>query len=291
MRIWAGIIFYNDGVNLLRDTFESCRKSGCHIIAVDGAYKEFPRKPNEKPWSTDGCQEYARENADVFIGARECWDSEFHKRTQYIKPIPEGEYCLYIDSDEKLGGGIMDLKQFTKDRYSMAFHEESEDGKIKKGNKHFRIFKVYKDMEYRNFHFWLYRTSKIKNKNDFNSGFCRRDFFPTYAEDVNGNIMTIEHYPLRRGLPRLDQDGEYKRTKSELSVPQTETKLHHDREMQHDDGNMAEIVKVEYIGNEVYSSAFVENARNGKVFSCPRHEMMRMINDFGPLNFKEVQNG
>lgn len=308
--IWAGIIFYDDKVELLQATFDSVKRAGCKIVAVDGAYAEFPLEKHEKPWSTDGCLDLARKEADVVIEASKCWSNQMEKRTQYIKAIPPGEYCFYIDSDEVLEGGLIDKNNLERDRYSLSFYETLESGKVRETtSKHFRFFKVYEDMEYKHRHFLLYRTSRIKEPTDPSSGFQTRDLFPQFLKSVDGKGMSIAHYPWKRGEPRLCQDGKYllERAENKCMINPPETfkpsgfqKFHIQSELEYenlkqkpgltkDDLYYNEIVFVEYLSMTPYSNSFVSNAIKGTRFKVPRWEFLRMVCDYSSLAFKEVE--
>jgi len=73
------------------------------IVVVDGAYEGFP---HERPYSTDGTIELAREFADVVVTNNTAWESETIKRHHYIRYVPENEWWLRIDADEELEGYI-----------------------------------------------------------------------------------------------------------------------------------------------------------------------------------------
>lgn len=71
------------------------------IVVADGAYEGFPC---DKPWSTDGTLDIAKEHADVVIQKGTPWASETAKRNHYVEYVPEGAWWLRIDADEEFTG-------------------------------------------------------------------------------------------------------------------------------------------------------------------------------------------
>lgn len=97
----ACVIFYNDGP-LLEDSLKSLVGKVDQIIAVDGAFSDFP---HEKPYSTDGSLEIAEKYATV-IKTKKAWKTQVDKRNAYLKHVPDGECFIVIDADEELWGKI-----------------------------------------------------------------------------------------------------------------------------------------------------------------------------------------
>ena len=91
----ACVVFYNDiNETLLMDLSTKVDT----IIAVDGAYKDFP---HVKPFSTDGSIETAKKYATV-VETDKAWETQVDKRNAYLDLVPEGESFIVIDTDEKL---------------------------------------------------------------------------------------------------------------------------------------------------------------------------------------------
>ena len=51
-----------------------------------------------------------------------------------------------------------------------------------------------------------------------------------------------------------------------------------------------ETVTVEYVGRSVYSDAYVWRAMHGRQFECPRWHYLTLIQDYGTISFKEVND-
>ncbi len=121
-RIFACLNVFEEG-----RTIERCLKSLVgkveKIIVIDGAYKEFP---HEKPYSTDGTIETARQYADVIVTANEPWENEIVKRNFYLRFVPVGTYWLRIDGDETLEGEFP--KDMTEDAYMMLLYRTDKVG-------------------------------------------------------------------------------------------------------------------------------------------------------------------
>jgi len=100
--VTACVNVYND-VEWLRKCLTSLQGKVRATVVVDGAYQGFP---HEKPYSTDGTIELAREFADIVVTRESAWESETVKRNHYIQYVPEGEWWLRIDADEELEGEI-----------------------------------------------------------------------------------------------------------------------------------------------------------------------------------------
>jgi hypothetical protein len=104
--LYAGIIFYNDGVEMLSRCFRSCKQAGLKVIAIDGKFSAF-KDDNPYFHSTDGCMEYAKDNADIFIpsptkGWQDKWGGQPIKRTQYFKVLKPNDFCLVIKAKKGL---------------------------------------------------------------------------------------------------------------------------------------------------------------------------------------------
>ncbi|MCL4498715.1 MAG: hypothetical protein M1335_00505, partial [Chloroflexi bacterium] len=102
-RIVACVSFYND-MKLLPGCMETLDGVD-EIVLIDGAYAGFP---HEVPWSTDGSLEWIKElqRVDPRIRLIECeraWEDEVKKRSAYFAG-GDGDWCLVIDSDERLVG-------------------------------------------------------------------------------------------------------------------------------------------------------------------------------------------
>lgn len=94
----ACVVFYNDA-ELLDRCLKSLSSKVDNIIAIDGAYKDFP---HDKPYSTDGSIDVARKYTDNVITVNKAWETQVDKRNRYVQEIPVGESFIVIDTDEVL---------------------------------------------------------------------------------------------------------------------------------------------------------------------------------------------
>jgi glycosyltransferase involved in cell wall biosynthesis len=103
--IQAGIIFYNDTPQMLEKCLKSIQSHVEKIVAIDGAFKEFP---HDKPWSTDGCLDIAHKYAHEVVETREAWPDQATKRNAYFTLKREQDWYLILDTDEYLFNSIPD---------------------------------------------------------------------------------------------------------------------------------------------------------------------------------------
>lgn len=100
--VTACINVFND-VEWLEKCAASLQGKVKAIVVVDGAYEGFP---HDKPYSTDGTIELARQFADIVVTKDTAWESETVKRNHYVKYVPKNEWWLRIDADEEFRGNI-----------------------------------------------------------------------------------------------------------------------------------------------------------------------------------------
>ncbi len=295
MKLWACLIFYRDGVELLERCLSSLKKNGVdEIIAVDGRYKEFPEKGNN---STQKELELVIKYVDVWGGLKlskiEGWDSQIEKRNASIKPVPVGDYFLVIDADEVLASPI-DKSLLTGDSYSVQMFEpkpgteSSVENVFKNCFKQYpsnRIYKKYDDMEYRNRHCAIYRTSLIKDPSDVHSGLVSRDLsIPFIYSD--GLPVTLYHYPYKRSSERQLADAIYMENRqTEIAVPFKNLDFN-TRPIKED----VELVHVKFVSNsemKVYRGV-IGDFEDGDTFYCQKKEYNRLVRDFGMFTFRRM---
>lgn len=103
------VIFFNEK-DWIGDCIESLVGKVDKIVAVDGAYRDFPHK---EAWSTDGTLEilsslrskYSGSLEIEVIGTREAWVDEMAKRSAYFTGKP-GDMYVNLDADERLEGSL-----------------------------------------------------------------------------------------------------------------------------------------------------------------------------------------
>ena len=131
------IITYNDWP-LIKDCVESIIDKVDKIIAVDGAYDDFPCDIN---YSTDGTLEYldSLDKIELIIAPGL---AEVAKRNKYLEPLADGDTVLNIDADEVLIGEIPEL---TADIGIIQIGEEGDRRRHRRTN---RFFKYREGLHY-----------------------------------------------------------------------------------------------------------------------------------------------
>jgi len=91
----------------IRKSLESILPYVEKVIAVDGAYANFPHK---EPQSTDGTKEIFHELCGdklIWVGCGgKPWPTQIGKRNEYVKRVPEGMWFLILDGDGVVKGEI-----------------------------------------------------------------------------------------------------------------------------------------------------------------------------------------
>jgi hypothetical protein len=95
-------IFYDDGADMLRRSLTSLKAVTDRVLAIDGAYAEFPHKDFLSQKSTS---DIAKELADEVITPDRVWKDEVEKRNAYLKLKSEKDYYFMLDADEVVEGG------------------------------------------------------------------------------------------------------------------------------------------------------------------------------------------
>jgi len=149
----ATIICFND-YPLIVDCIKSIYDKVDKIIAVDGAYDDFPCDIN---YSTDGTLEYldSLDKVELILAPGL---AEVAKRNLYLEPLKDGDTVLNIDADEVLIG---DIPPLTSDFGIVDWH----DGHSKHIQRRVtKIFKYRTGMRYNHCHYTLYYNEQIVNK-------------------------------------------------------------------------------------------------------------------------------
>jgi len=291
--IFAGIIFYEDTVPILSRCFESCKNVGLKIIAVDGAFSCYSHKENH---STDGCMEYARANADVFTaspkdGWYDEWGGQCAKRSSIFETVheqfkTESNYVFIIDADETIEGDFIEKDTLIDDVYNLNFVEYK--GHVVTGATT-RVYKVYPDMFYKYKHRYIYRKSRMTIPSDPRSGLILRTLDTGFVKDINGNDMVIRHFPMERNRERILKDAEFimNRTEKDFCIQEFPDPK---RLVPPKDATdyYEQWVRVQYLGSEEYNGHLINRAKKGDVFEIPRGQLLRLQQDFGTINWKEV---
>jgi len=120
------------------------------IIAVDGAYKDWP---SEKPYSCDGSLEYLKGLKKVeLIETKRFWNNQCKKRSEYFKHGKKGDIFFIIDADE-----------FVENPEEFRSFEGADVGQVKIKSPLYRkiyteprFFKWRKGLHYKGKHHWVY---------------------------------------------------------------------------------------------------------------------------------------
>jgi hypothetical protein len=196
-RIIGCVIFYNDTPALVERSLRSLRQYCDHVIAIDGAFKDFP---HDNPASTDGSLEVANKYAEV-IGAKAAWSSQMEKRNQYFIG-GEGDYYLILDTDEYITGTLPKAHELTEPAYKIPINTNG----LICGT--LRLIRHVDGMEYRESHAWIWdKQGRIINHPDFTDQYA----FINTAE--------IVHCPQDRPMTRQQEDGLYVSKRNERTVP------------------------------------------------------------------------
>lgn len=220
--VTVGMIFYNDGPKMLSEAIQACHNSGLRVIAVDGAFQEFMKVAGtDTPYSTDGCIDVAKAEADLYIPCPEHgWPDQAQKRNEYVKPIENGKYFLVLDADEFLREHTL-RTDYDADWYVLNEKRVRRHGLIR--DLHFiRMHKKYDDLRYLYVHYRLYRTD-THNPNDIMSGLSHFEHAPRgivypFLYDVNGKIVTFIHDTTLRSEERRRQKESYYFTRGEKAL-------------------------------------------------------------------------
>lgn len=184
--IFACINVYDD-VEWLVGCLHSLRGKVEGIIVVDGAYVGFP---HDKPYSTDGTVEVAKEFADVVVETERAWPNEIIKRNHYLGYVPDGKWWLRIDADEEFAGEFSE--PLTEDCYMLAL--QRTDGSADPYPIH-ALFRKYADSRYHGTHHAVWHGGECLVKKDA----------PAYPG------VTIRHHCQARDAGRVQRKGEYYR--------------------------------------------------------------------------------
>jgi len=202
-RTIACIIYYNEIQNIER-CLKSINNKFDYIIAIDGAYKEFP---HDNFLSTDGSTEVARKYCSrVIIPERE-WKDEIEKRNEYMKQLCYGDFVVIIDADEEMIGNIdvneLDLSDMKEDNHERYFY----DIKLVRNDNVppyyiYRAFKYLTGMNYHGTHHALFLNGEFEGYDDY----LTNNFKHAQIES-----FYFKHYQNQRDIKRVQNKGIYYR--------------------------------------------------------------------------------
>src|SRR5512133_818427 len=94
-------IFYDETPEMLSRALRSLKNVSDKVLAIDGAYKEFPHEDFRSKKETIDA---AKSIADEVIEVTEPWADEPAKRNAYLKLKSEKDYYIMLDADEVIEG-------------------------------------------------------------------------------------------------------------------------------------------------------------------------------------------
>jgi hypothetical protein len=192
-------IFYDDGPALLERALTSLRKVTDKILAVDGAYEEFPHEDFKSGPQTLAI---AKALADKVIIPAKPWKNEVEKRNSYLTLKSEKDYYIMLDADEEILGDKP--KNLTQPTYRIKL--ETKDGDIWLPCFYNRLFRHHKGMAYRDHHNNLVTTEGLSLTKSI-------EVIPVYSG------LSIKHYPGERPQARQERDGAFERNRLENKTP------------------------------------------------------------------------
>jgi hypothetical protein len=208
MEIYAGVIFFNDGPELLSDCLMALKANGIKSICVDGAYSNFPLGKDEiAEHSTDGCLEVAnRLGWKVEIAPAGGWSSQVEKRNVYFEKCPSKKHLIVLDADEVLRPIAKDFEvpagdafKITECRWANADNCQMIEA--------IRLYKVYSDLRYIYQHCRVYRTN-LHNTKILDSGIVTKAHgYPNTSRDKVPIIF--DHYRFKRPAERMKRKREF----------------------------------------------------------------------------------
>lgn len=220
--IHAGVIFYNDGPEMLQKSLMALKENGLNIIAVDGAFREFIEHERDLPaYSNDGCIDVAKAYANTYIPAPDGgWMYQQDKRNAYVLTIPDGEYFFVIDADEILHPFRLGPNSLAEDSYKLMENRHNERGPVQRLNCT-RVFKKYPDLVYKYQHCRIYRGDQHQPR-DLESGLVSRaslnNIRAPFLLDAEGERVWFDHRCDLRTLERKRQKQNYYRMREERKM-------------------------------------------------------------------------
>lgn len=148
--IFGCVIFYDDEPELLERCLMSLKVNSIPIIAIDGAFKEFP---HTQVWSRNRTRDIAVGLAEIFIPA--ClggWQDQMTKRNVYLD-IAREHYVLVLDADEELTQWVE--PDLTENFYAVKIQNEDHIMPAP------RLFRVSPALQYMGKHYTLMNGDKI----------------------------------------------------------------------------------------------------------------------------------
>ena len=195
------VIFYDDGPALTEACFKSLRKICDKVVAVDGAFAEFPHTDFNSPTKLVSL---VRKYADKIIRPDRPWKDQVEKRNASISTALSGDYVFILDTDETVSGAFPTASELTEEAYKVKLITDHDGMKLPMQT--CRLFRISEGTCYDKKHNMLInRKGKIISE--------ATDEVPLLSG------IEISHTPNLRGKDRLEKDGVYLRERSENGTP------------------------------------------------------------------------
>ena len=192
-------IFFDDGPALLERALSSLKKVTDRVLAVDGAYEEFPHTDFKSQAET---MKVAMALADKVVCATRPWKNEVEKRNSYLTLRLTKDYYFMLDADEEAVG--VKPKNLTQPTYRIKL--ETKDGNIWAPGYYNRLFRHHKGMSYKDHHNNLVTADGLSLTK------------PSEAIQIYEGLM-IRHYPGERPEARRQMDGKFEQVRAENKTP------------------------------------------------------------------------
>lgn len=200
-RTVACLIYYNEIQNIER-CLKSIHNKFDWIIAIDGAYKEFP---HDNFLSTDGSTEMAKRYCSrVIIPERE-WKDEIEKRNEYLRQLCYGDFVVIIDADEEMINCI-DLNEI-RDLGDELNNDYFYDIKLVRNDNVppyyiYRAFKYLTGMNYHGTHHALFLNGEFEGYDEYLTNKFKHKQIESFY---------FNHYQDQRNIKRVQDKGIYYR--------------------------------------------------------------------------------
>lgn len=191
-------IFYNDGPELLENCLKSLKTVTDRVLAIDGAYEEFPHTDFRSNAET---LKVAQAYADNVIYANRPWKDEVEKRNAYLVLKSQKDYYFMLDADEVVEGEKPANLTHATYRISLSTFKDG----IWLPCYYNRLFRHHKGMRYHLKHNNLITKTGLSLS-------LPEDNIPIYRG------LTIRHFPDSRPRARQEQDGIFETTKAEGKI-------------------------------------------------------------------------
>lgn len=268
------MIFYDDGPELLERALTSLKKVTDRVLAVDGAYREFPHKDF---LSKKENRKIAKALADEVITPDKEWYDEPTKRNAYLTLKSEKDYYLMLDADEEIIGRKpercvhpcyrVSLSTFRSEQWLPAYYN--------------RLFRHHEGMRYHLTHNNLVTPAGI--------ALALPDSHIPICEDV-----TIKHYPGERSNERQAEDAVFEGRKEERLIVLPVMQATPDSTVKGTPMQVRYIAAAPYRGfDDVNGQSVNLNCRQGDLVYISREKWAQLQADFKGswVLIKEIDNG